>query len=431
MSGASTPPRAPKLRASCDACGASKLKCDRGQPTCRRCAYHGFTCRYGVSLKTGRPKRSTLAQAAAPGIPTSDVPDDDTDPAASTAQHDLLALAQPASASWSDRSRDWDFPSMELDAPTLLDFPFPDPGSTIPSAAHADYGWSQPANMSTTQLPHDPSLLWDANSLDPSALMPSMPEQLARDSISTLRAGGLLSTVLDNEEHACVDESIRILASLSKPQHSLSSSATTTPIPESSLPLAQHTSSPGSARAISLDQVLRTSRDAIDAFVPLLACPCAHSPTLALVHTSTILRILRWFRQAIIATGPSVPDAHVMHLRDADPGTAASSASSHHPHGSGQSSSGGGGNPNNPLFHADDANIEAALRMQLLLGEMRKVGRIVEQLAAVHQASEAAFHEDGAARQVRSVRHGLAAWVQSEHAAVMKLIRKKLMDLNV
>lgn len=50
-------PRQPKLRASCDECGAAKLKCDRGQPQCGRCMSLGLTCVYGVSRKMGKPPR--------------------------------------------------------------------------------------------------------------------------------------------------------------------------------------------------------------------------------------------------------------------------------------------------------------------------------------------------------------------------------------
>ncbi|KAJ5732326.1 hypothetical protein N7493_003807 [Penicillium malachiteum] len=35
-----------KLKASCDFCALSKLKCDRGQPQCRRCVKSGIMCHY-------------------------------------------------------------------------------------------------------------------------------------------------------------------------------------------------------------------------------------------------------------------------------------------------------------------------------------------------------------------------------------------------
>lgn len=53
-------PRQPKLRSSCDRCGAAKLKCDRGQPECGRCLSLGQICVYGVSRKMGKPPRERL-----------------------------------------------------------------------------------------------------------------------------------------------------------------------------------------------------------------------------------------------------------------------------------------------------------------------------------------------------------------------------------
>lgn len=53
-------PRQPKLRSSCDGCGAAKLKCDRGQPECGRCVSFGMPCVYGESRKFGRPPRQPV-----------------------------------------------------------------------------------------------------------------------------------------------------------------------------------------------------------------------------------------------------------------------------------------------------------------------------------------------------------------------------------
>ncbi|KAF2662594.1 hypothetical protein K491DRAFT_686474 [Lophiostoma macrostomum CBS 122681] len=52
-----TSPRTPKLRASCDCCAASKVKCSQDRPSCSRCASNGTICIYGISRKNGRPGR--------------------------------------------------------------------------------------------------------------------------------------------------------------------------------------------------------------------------------------------------------------------------------------------------------------------------------------------------------------------------------------
>lgn len=50
-----------RLRASCDQCTDSKLKCDQGKPECRRCANRGRSCVYSLIRAVGRPKASTGA----------------------------------------------------------------------------------------------------------------------------------------------------------------------------------------------------------------------------------------------------------------------------------------------------------------------------------------------------------------------------------
>ncbi|QKX52969.1 uncharacterized protein TRUGW13939_00040 [Talaromyces rugulosus] len=50
----STAPTAPKLRDTCDACAASKVKCNKEKPTCARCAKRGVVCEYVVTKRSGR-----------------------------------------------------------------------------------------------------------------------------------------------------------------------------------------------------------------------------------------------------------------------------------------------------------------------------------------------------------------------------------------
>ncbi|KAF1835724.1 hypothetical protein BDW02DRAFT_567760 [Decorospora gaudefroyi] len=47
-----------KLRASCDSCALSKVKCSKEHPSCARCSANGWPCIYGVSRKHGKPGRT-------------------------------------------------------------------------------------------------------------------------------------------------------------------------------------------------------------------------------------------------------------------------------------------------------------------------------------------------------------------------------------
>ncbi|KAI1293156.1 hypothetical protein F5Y03DRAFT_374609 [Xylaria venustula] len=44
-----------KFRSSCDACTEAKVRCDKQRPQCSRCARMESSCRYSVSLRTGKP----------------------------------------------------------------------------------------------------------------------------------------------------------------------------------------------------------------------------------------------------------------------------------------------------------------------------------------------------------------------------------------
>ncbi|KAJ5711075.1 Aflatoxin biosynthesis regulatory protein [Penicillium malachiteum] len=60
-------PARPKLRDSCNACSASKVKCNRQKPTCLRCAKRDLVCEYLVTRRAGRkhdkarPRSSTTS----------------------------------------------------------------------------------------------------------------------------------------------------------------------------------------------------------------------------------------------------------------------------------------------------------------------------------------------------------------------------------
>ena len=52
--GHATAPDRPKLRNSCHLCASSKLKCSQDKPTCSRCAKRGLTCEYFAAKQGGR-----------------------------------------------------------------------------------------------------------------------------------------------------------------------------------------------------------------------------------------------------------------------------------------------------------------------------------------------------------------------------------------
>ena len=70
----STVPAAPKLRDSCNACAASKVKCNKEKPICARCAKRGMRCEYFVTKRAGRkhePRPSDTTTITKAGSSTS------------------------------------------------------------------------------------------------------------------------------------------------------------------------------------------------------------------------------------------------------------------------------------------------------------------------------------------------------------------------
>ncbi|KAJ5618278.1 hypothetical protein N7528_006921 [Penicillium herquei] len=70
MKSQSTSTKPTKLKASCDFCALSKLKCDRGQPQCRRCVKSGIMCHYSETRRVGKTRQIYAASHAHTTSPT-------------------------------------------------------------------------------------------------------------------------------------------------------------------------------------------------------------------------------------------------------------------------------------------------------------------------------------------------------------------------
>lgn len=66
----STVPAAPKLRDSCEACAASKVKCNKEKPTCARCTRRKIQCEYVVTKRAGRKHDSRKTTSTQTGSTT-------------------------------------------------------------------------------------------------------------------------------------------------------------------------------------------------------------------------------------------------------------------------------------------------------------------------------------------------------------------------
>ena len=56
--------RVPKLRDSCNACAAAKVRCTKQKPTCTRCHKSGLNCEYNATRRAGRPSQASAPSPA-------------------------------------------------------------------------------------------------------------------------------------------------------------------------------------------------------------------------------------------------------------------------------------------------------------------------------------------------------------------------------
>ena len=253
-----------------------------------------------------------------------------------------------------------------------------------------------------------------------------------------------------NKGHDCSREAYDILGSLSflklKKAYSISQS------PPGSASMTANTANP-----VPLDHVLCLNREISERLGRLLACSCARSPHLALLYASIISQILIWYQQAAGCTQSTSwsPVAVALDtasqqgsLTESSPksgsgclgefftwsNTAASTFSS----GSATSTSAladSTGLAVTPAkmaigtFNVDDSQVQTALRIQLLSGEMRRAGCLIDQFTS-HNSGGHGLAEEYAFGGVNSLYQSLDSWLRGGHSRIVNMMRSKLRELN-
>ena len=233
-----------------------------------------------------------------------------------------------------------------------------------------------------------------------------------------------------------------------------------------SLSTAQSTSqsSPNSTSAmantpdqVSFDHVLRVNREASERLGQLLSYPCAGSTDLVLLYASVISQVLVWYQQAAGCTQSALGNPATMTLDTASQNVDLSDSSPSSGSGSaGESSawsstaasavSSGGATGTLTLTHptgldvaagkiaigsyiVDDLRVQSALKIQLLLGEMRRAGRLIDQFTS-HNTSGQCLFDENAIGGVHTLYRSLDLWLRGEHSRIVNLMRANLGVLN-
>lgn len=451
-------PAGRKLRLSCDACAAAKVKCDKARPRCGRCAGPGTTCVYGLSRKHGKsrsrsgqenPRRVSIGRDIRPSgrsgaiLPALSEPERQRllKECSTDRRYSDMPKSSPAWGRGNQPQQDEmtvDSAFFELDEQILIlnpTSPYPtqpletnnflrtrgcgdtvtsdeDVPSISPSAMNF-YGFASPDTLDSTDIP------------------PSLTSQLS-DSQSSVDLGNMDHNRPSERHSGCVGPhpcyalTNSTLASL---QHQLypvtPANARYETAPTSSSSSLLGPSEQTSALAYPpLDRVLRMNKIAMSNVQRLLNCPCAADPHLTMLFASIIVKVLMWYQTAsgMDTPIPSSPSSAVLHTPwlGGDSSMVAE-ATRPRPLASPTTRS---GIVLLPItigeFDLDEEDKEA-LGRQFLLRELRKVGDIVDNLATMKFAVD----KDDINRRTSDLYASLGGWLKTELSRTIRRIKQQ------
>lgn len=426
--------RRPKLRASCDACAASKVKCSKEHPICARCSANGSQCIYGVSRKHGKPGRTRKRNPD--GTPF------------------IKASKQRPSPDGSE------FGKFRIRPEPILQ-PLPD----METSSNWSSNWSstpslpgtpgfefemtpEPFYMDSSDLTFMDDILLPTTQLEPEPMQAIEPELTFRDPFAKRQSVQLnlpdlqaLKDFIGGDSVNPLDYTFQNTAPMQSFQSFSSSSTPQSPksnpmdnynpmrvsisMPNSHCCYTLAYSTLESLRVIgadspqnyptvelkSLDSVLSITKLAVQSVLQLLSCPCSSDPHLAMLYSSITSKILTWYQ---IAAGVNIT---------ASAGASVSPSLSSSSYTSSPTSSGFSSPLTTPmsetemtfniqlqplrfgLYEFDEAEQER-LRRQVVLRELKKCGQLVDALAN--------WRGDGQSEQAEFLYDVLGAWLKSE-----------------
>lgn len=466
------PPQQPKIRSSCDGCGAVKLKCDRQHPECGRCVAHGIPCVYGVSRKIGKPPRKRInsgddgSVGARPGT-DADLFSTVSDSHMSYTWDMMDSSNNDGNDSSSDsnrKGRNSNNNSSNSNSASTASSSHSGTAFNFDAFINDSYGGLPGSSALSTSTPLDfgewtlsdhfdgsapPSILQHFASInvagkpslhgDPATGPPAWPHPALSDESSPTAI----------KEHDCHREAHELLGSslFANPGAWDGSShfAGSPTLADSSLGGigigigidvdAGVGGAGGAGEQVALDHLLLLNRRACEQLGTLLACSCAGSPYLMMLYASLIAAILTRYHHA--ADDPLCASWSPLNNGSAPPsqGSAASTAPD-----------GGGGGDNRPsrqsvgpavapariavgAFSVDDHRVQSALKIQLLAGEVRRVGHLIDQFTS-HQSDGQYHGEQSSGSSVDELHQSLGLWLRGEHVRISNMIGTRLRKLN-
>ncbi|KAJ5698621.1 hypothetical protein N7462_000626 [Penicillium macrosclerotiorum] len=216
-----------------------------------------------------------------------------------------------------------------------------------------------------------------------------------------------------------------------------------------------HSTPSGTAASVPLDHMLRLNREASEQLRRLLTCPCAKSANLVLLYASNISRVMLWYQQAAACTSsPSwrqaslTPDATSQNTSPAasspdyssGSGTGSTNWSSMGTHSTFHTGATTGGTHSEMsvttakmaigTFDVDDLRVQTALKIQLLLGEMRRASQLIDQFVTSHGAGHQCRDDEPNFGGLDTLYQSLDSWLRDEHSRITNWMKARLRELN-
>ena len=423
-----------KLRLSCDACAAAKVKCGKERPRCERCNTNDMNCVYGPSMKHGKPEKKR--KQSDPHSSTTSLPS-----ATTSSSHGQFASSidknyyNDLHQSYSDLLENiggsnnfgtypwnsnnthsmpgnlFNAPPSEPSFPPLCEGFWPE----SMASAHRGSGSLSPTKLelNTSLGPLDMSnpmisnLDYSQQYINPDSLNPiSSPS--SSTSLAGLGGHESISHTRHNSTgaHDCYMIATSTLASLHFRSRSFLDSSDSFSGLYSSSPSVLPTSAPVIQ---TLDDVLRSNQEAISSVFRLLKCSCAEDPHMAMLYASIIVKVLYWHQ---VASGTRNPSSRSIPISEGLPSPADSSA--------GLSSGNSPCSSSAPFISSEPIRIgtytpdeedQEPIRRLFLLSNLKKTGRLIEAFATVGEGFDAG---------TSNLYASLASWLRSELSSIIK-----------
>ncbi|KAJ5343149.1 uncharacterized protein N7506_002973 [Penicillium brevicompactum] len=280
-----SPVRLEIIRASCNNCAKSKVRCSKDQPSCQRCLYQGVPCVYSPSQRS-RKRPPPTPPATSPSVRTAI----SRDPNTNTQRGNDTLHPQPAP----------EVPSIDMakanSMPESNDEPFPDESIFGPDTM-SPMKWSELLEpFDSRPLSHDEM----SCVLDPSPMQ--TPNQPQIDSNLDTGFPWLLPPDTDKQPfwsvpphqtpHQCSQLAMSAIQRLD--------------VPVASCPSlgrldydTQSTTHVNNGTARSFDDILKDSHSSLEDLLTILGCPCTAKIDLIFLVTTSCTRVLSWYQASL------------------------------------------------------------------------------------------------------------------------------------